>query len=141
MDKSQKNIPVNLVAYEPYENFPIPIASLGKISIKEVEFLMDKFKQNFSTQKSCIVSMTLEYIDRTHFGRKIGGGIRFQALDISGMFYPDRTPMCGKPSKRMTDEQKIRRCARNLQNGTCCDEFIRTTLGAILYPQQYTKQK
>jgi hypothetical protein len=36
---------------------------------------------------------------------------------------------------------KIKRCARNLKNGKCLDEFIRNTLGVALFPEHYAKDK
>ena len=143
MSQSEKNIPVTFVAYEPYESFAAPVALLGDISIDQAKQLLDTFDNATPGPDACICSMTLQFTDRTRFGHKPNKGLRYQALELDGMFYPDRNPHCGKPNKRMTEAQKIKRCANNLRSGKCQDDFIRQTIGALLFPQYYgnTKQK
>ena len=141
MSNSEKNIPVHFVSYEPYEHFPDIVATLGHISEAERQSLMSAFNTKTPAPNACIRSMTLEYSDHTFFGRVPGNCDRYRSLELSNMFYFDKMPQCQKCSKNIKETTKIKRCARNLKDGKCVDEFIRNTLGAILYPQHYAMEK
>lgn len=141
MPDPEKNIPVNFVQYEPYEHFPNHIASLGCLTRCELDTLMEKLSTSNVAVNACIKNLNLEYTESTGFGRAIGGNKRRRSLSIDGMFYFDQYPQCGKQNCNLDEEAKIKRCARNLKNGKCQDEFVRNTLGAILYPHHYAKDK
>lgn len=141
MPDTEKNIPVNFVQYEPYEHFPNHIASLGHLTRSELDTLMEKLSTPNVAVNACIKTLNLEYTESTGFGRAIGGNARHRSLSIDGMFYFDQYPQCGKQNCELDEAAKIKRCARNLKNGKCQDEFIRNTLGAILYPQHYATDK
>ena len=141
MSDTKQNIPVNMVAYEPYENWPTHISLLGYVTHNTIENLMNVFASATPDKNACILSMGLQYTDRVRFGRTYDAGARTPQLDLDGMFYPDRYPKCCAQKKNQTDAQKIKRYAKNLRNGKCCDEFIQKTLGMILFPEHYAKQK
>lgn len=138
---SDKNIPVNFVQYEPYEHYPNHVAHLGHIGSDELNELMSVFNTNKIAQNACICSLNLSYLEQTRFGRIPGGNKHYCVLDIDGMFYFDQYPQCGKPNCQLDETGKIKRCARNLKNGKCRDEFIRKTLGVALFPEHYKKDK
>ena len=141
MPDTEKNIPVFYARYEPYEHFPDILETLGCISESELEHIMSAFNTKEYSPDACIRSLSLEYSDHTNFGRTMGAPNRHRSLELSGMFYFDQATKCGKCSSRTSETTKIKRCARNLKNGKCQDEFIRNTLGAILYPQHYATDK
>lgn len=141
MSNTDKSIPVHFVQYEPYEHFPTHIASLGCITRNELDILMEKLSTSDIAPNTCIKMLNLEYNEHTRFGHAIGGHELRRSLSIDGMFYFDQYPQCGKPNCNLSEADKIKRCARNLKNGQCRDEFIRNTLGAILFPQHYAKDK
>lgn len=140
MPDIKKNIPVHFVQYEPYEHFPNHVASLGCLTYSELDTLMEKLSTPNMAINACIKTLNLEYTESTGFGRIIGNERR-RSLSIDGMFYFDQYPQCGKQNCKLDEKAKIKRCARNLKNGKCCDEYIKNTLGAILFPQHYGKQK
>lgn len=137
---ADKNIFVHFVHYEPYEPYPDIIAHLGEISDSERTQLMDAFSQHTPALDACVRQMSLEFIDKTYFGRTPWAQERYRTLNLSSMFY-NQMPKCGQQNCKLDDSAKIKRCARNLKNGKCQDEFIKNTLGAILFPQHYGKQK
>ncbi len=137
---SDKNIFVNFVHYEPYEPYPDTIAYLGDITNSECMQLMDTFTTQSVLPNACIRHMSLEFIDKTYFGRAPWHQDRRRTLNLSSMFY-NNMPKCGQQNCELDDTAKIKRCIRNLRAGKCQDEFIRNTLGAILFPYYYGKQK
>lgn len=141
MTTNRKDISVNFVLYEPYETFPDIVAHLGKISDNDLNKIMSAFNTSAIAPNACIKSLDLNYQDNVKFGRIPGNSKRDRTLELDSMFYFDTTPMCGKPNCKLDNTAKIKRCARNLKNGKCVDEFIRNTLGAVLYPQHYAKDK
>lgn len=138
---TKKNIPVNFVQYTQYENHPDHIACLGYIGSDELKELMNVFNTNKIAPNACIYSLSLSYSQKTNFGRTAIGNKHNRVLDIDGMFYYNQYPQCGKQNCPLNEEDKIKRCARNLRNGKCLDEFIRNTLGAVLFPEHYAKDK
>lgn len=141
MSTTEKNIPVHFVMYIPYEHFPDVIETLGYISGPEQQYLMSAFDTKTYAPDACIRTLSLDYSDHTHFGRALGGIGHHRSLELGNMFYFDQKPKCSKQNCKLDEAAKIKHCARNLKNGKCCDEFIRNTLGAILFPQHYGKQK
>ncbi|MFQ6702588.1 MAG: hypothetical protein ACLRFO_00085 [Alphaproteobacteria bacterium] len=141
MSNSEKNIPVHFVSYEPHEHFPDIIATLGHISEAERQSLMSAFNTKTSAPNACIKTLCLEYSDKARFGNVPSFGPRYSSLNLDGLFYYDTKPQCAKTNRKMDNTSKLKYCARNLKDGKCVDEFIRNTLGAILYPQHYAMEK
>lgn len=48
---------------------------------------------------------------------------------------------CYKVKHAQNEIEMACMCARNLRNGKCRDEFVRRTLGAVLFPQFYAQDK
>lgn len=141
MTNNKKDIPVNFVAHEPYSEYPDVIAKLGNISFTDLLKIMNTFSTEKAKPNACIYCLSAEYNDTVRLGRTAWHQRRYNSLNLSQMFWLDNTPQCGEPNSHMDEVAKIKRCARNLKNGKCRDEFIRNTLGAVLFPQHYAKNK
>ena len=137
----KKTISVNFVEYIPYENIPNHIVTLGYIDNADLQKLMTVFNTSDVAPNACIKTLCLQYQDQVNFGQIPGGTQRYRSRDIDGLFYCDTNPQCGKTTRKLDDTAKMKHCARNLRTGKCTDEFIKNTLGAILFPQHYGKQK
>lgn len=137
MQKKPKKVPVKFTVPDQYDSFMSHTRQLGFISPEQAHQIIDEFKTHKPAKNACIKSASVEFEEWTHFGPY--NNEHFSWLNISGMFYPDNTPQCAKciPS----DIAKVNCCARNLRAGKCQDDFIKQTLGAILFPQHYGKQK
>ena len=139
-DKNQL-VYVNFVTHELYESIPTNIINLGAVSVPQAQEIMDKFNNTTVAPNACIKTLYLEYSDRARFGNVPSFGPRYSSLNLDGLFYYDTKPQCAKTNRKMDDTSKLKYCARSLRAGKCCDEFIKNTLGAALYPQHYGKQK
>ena len=139
-DKDQL-VYVNFVTYEPHESIPTNIINLGAISVPQAQEIMDKFNNAAVAPNACIKTLCLEYNDQARFGNVPSFGPRYSSLDLDGLFYCDTNPQCKKTIRKMDELSKLKHCARSLRAGKCCDEFIKNTLGAALFPQHYGKQK
>lgn len=143
MSKTKPLIAVNFVEYIPYESIPNHIKTLGYISDADAQKLMDTFNTSDVAPDACIKTLSMELNDKVSYGKIPGFGVRYRSLDIDGLFYYDTTPQCADSARKQewNDAKKLKCCARNLRTGKCRDEFIKNTLGAILFPQHYGKQK
>ena len=165
MTDAKQSIAVNFVEYMPYESIPAHIETLGYISDADALKLMDIFanprqsaflgiiqnspklqellRHGNVAPNACIKTLSMQFNDQVHFGNISGAGNRYRSLDIDGLFYLDTNPQCviKANSRKWTDKKKLLCCARNLRAGKCTDELIKNTLGAILFPQHYGKQK
>ncbi|MDW2995246.1 MAG: hypothetical protein R8N24_04480 [Alphaproteobacteria bacterium] len=137
MPKKQRRIPVRFVIPDQYDNFMSMNIHLGFVSPEQVHQIIDNFKTHKPAKNACIKDLSIKLEEHVHFGRYNNG--YYSSLDLSGMFYPDDKPICAKciPS----DIAKAKCCARNLRTGMCQDNFIKQTLGTILFPQHYGNQK
>ena len=138
MQKKPNNIPVRFLVYEIYNDFPQTI-KLGNITQTQALELIEKFRNNLPIKTACLKSLTATYTDTVNFESSKTYGKEHGFLNISGMFFPDYKPQCAKCKNE--DLAKAKCCARNLRAGNCKDEFIKNTLGTILFPQHYGKQK
>ena len=139
-DKDQL-VYVNFVTYEQYESIPTNSINLGAISVPQAQEIMDTFNNATVAPNACIKTLCMEYSDRARFGQAPSFGLRYSSLDLDGLFYCDTNPQCKKTIRKMDELSKLKHCARSLRAGKCCDEFIKNTLGAALFPQHYGKQK
>lgn len=147
----KKDIPVKFIVTDAYDpEFSSFEQELGKINHADLEWLMSEFsnKQNTVKSDSCVHTMSIQHLDTVNFGIHPFNNKRNQSVEISNIFYfTYAKPKCIKLSRDAklshgTDEDvKMDICCKNLADGKCCDEFIRRTLGAILFPQHYAKDK
>ena len=142
-----KRIPVNFVVTDRYDTtLDTFTQKMGEITLHDLDFLMTEFSdsKNKAAANSCAMTLSLEHRDTVNYGPNPFHNRRHRSLEISNLFYFDHTsPMCDhrKRSDYTCTEQKMAICCKNLMNGKCRDEFIRNTLGAILYPQHSAKNK
>jgi len=148
MSKKQPDISVNFCNYLPYDNIPYTCIQLGKITTAQLQTILDAFEKNTSRPHTCIQTMSVEFHDTMSFGRMPGHGTRYRALDLSNQFYfydvsDNKTPApCIASGKTpQTEDAMLRTCAHNLRCGKCHDEFIRKTLGVVLFPKLYATEK
>ncbi len=156
MSKKEPQISVNFCTYIPYETIPDICINLGRISTAQLNRLMDAFAKNSDKQHDCIQTMSVDFSDTMSvdfsdaktFGRMPGMDRRYRTLDLSNMFYfyDVRTPKFRAPcitGARLpqTSDAMTRACAHNLRCGKCRDEFIRKTLGVMLFPKLYANDK
>ena len=165
MPEPMQTIAVNFVEYMPYEEIPNHVITLGMISTGDAIKLMDIFanprqsaflgtiqnspklqellKSGNVAPNACIKTLSMQFTDHVHFGNIPGTGQRYRSLDIDGLFYLDTNPQCVKNAntRKWNETKKLKWCANNLCTGKCTDEFIKNTLGAILYPEHYDTQK
>lgn len=142
---SEKDIPVKFIVTDAYDpEFSSFEQEIGKISHTDLEWLMSELSNEQNTVKpnSCVRTMSIQHIDTANFGVTPFRNKRNQSVEISNIFYfTDTKPKCTKISHGADEEVKMNTCYKNLAEGKCCDEFIRRTLGATLFPQHYAKDK
>ena len=137
MSKRQKKVPIKFTVPDQYDIFMSHTYQLGFVTTEQAHQIINKFHSNKPAPNACIQGASIAFEEWVHFGPH--NTKHFTSLNISGMFYPDKMPQCAKciPS----DTAKVNCCARNLRSGKCQDQFIKQTLGAILFPQHYGKRK
>ncbi|MCM1294594.1 MAG: hypothetical protein NC311_03470 [Muribaculaceae bacterium] len=148
MAKKQPQISVNFCTYMPYDEIPYTCINMGQIDTTQLNTLMDAFATGTNKKHTCIETMSLDFRDTMSFGKMPGSRNRYRTLDLSDMFYfydvrepKFRAPCMSGPRLPQNSDAMTRACAHNLRCGKCRDEFIRRTLGAILFPEKYAIDK
>lgn len=148
MSEKTPQISVNFCTYMEYEPIPQTSITLGEINTAQLNQLMDDLKTNFGQSHKCIDNMTVNFSDRFSLYAGLGAGRRNRNLILSNLFpfYDACNPKFRAPcitGERLpkTSDAMTRTCAENLRCGKCRDEFIRKTLGAVLFPQHYANEK
>jgi len=145
MSKQKQNICVNFRNYLPYDNIPYTYIPLGKITDDQLQTILNAFEKNTSRPHTCIQTMSIDFHDTMSFGRMPGLGTRYRDLDLANLFYfydkRKPAPCIAGGKTPQTEDAMLRTCAHNLRCGKCRDEFIRKTLGAVLFPQHYANEK
>lgn len=147
MSKETPQISVNFCTYPQYEPFPDTVINLGEINTAQLNQLMDAAANNPRQSHQCITEMNIKFSDRISFDTTWGARRR-RMLELSNLFYlydvrnpKFRAPCITGEHLPQTSDAMIRTCAHNLRCGNCRDEFIRKTLGAMLFPQHYANEK
>ncbi len=124
------------------------IADLGYVSPADAMKIATEVADTKTLKPLCTgpVGVQLTYNTTTPYMRPM----QFGTLDIQSLFNmpkayanEDAHPMpcvmtnCSKLSKK----KRAKICAAKLAAGRCMDEYMRRTVGAILYPQHYATQK
>lgn len=147
MPNTKKSIAVNFVGYEPYEPVPTFTTTIGMATPAQAQQIMDALVANHDTAGACCIhQLRAEYKHYTSLARpdstgKNGSLNQHQSLDLMPTFYYNNKQLCYPSNHRFSDEKRMQRCAKHLRAGKCIDPFIRQSIGAILYPELYTKQK
>lgn len=147
MTDSKKNIHVNFVAYEPYEPIPTFTTTIGMATPAQAQQIMDALVANHDTAGACCIrQISAEYKNYVSLKRPVLPDVNPSlnqnvSLDLTPIFYYSTKQLCYSSNHFFSDEKRMQRCARRLCDGKCTDEFIKNTLGVILFPQHYGKQK
>lgn len=141
----EKNISVNFIVTDAYDpEFTSFAQEMGKISRDDLEWLMSEISNEKNTAKinCCVRTMSIRHLDAVNFGMNPFHNKRNQSVEVSNFFYfTDAKPKCTSAPRGADEDTKMDICCKNMASGKCCDEFIRRTLGATLFPQHYAKDK
>ncbi len=146
MQDSDNEIFVSFVQYEPYEQVPNIIATLGTLPVEKILKLHKKLGTQKMKKNSCVDRITAEYTNTRYLcydkWHKYCDSSSHSSYNLYGMFYmhEEYLPPCAGHKKPKTEEQMIRMCARNLRHGRCVDEYMKKTLGVALFPDKYAKE-
>lgn len=147
MPNTKKSIAVNFVGYEPYEPVPTFTTTIGMATQSQALQLIDALVANHDTAGACCIrQICAEYKNYVSLKRPVLPGVNPSlnqnvSLDLTPIFYYSTKQLCYPSNHRFSDEKRMQRCAKHLRAGKCIDPFIRQSIGAILYPELYTKQK
>lgn len=130
-----------------YDDFSVMVP-ITRISAAQLKQLQESVACAQLPADACPSSMSVKYEDHMSF---LAGGARRnriagrrRVLTISDLFFLrefDRvTQACGRCHSKNTIAM-MRHCATNLRTGKCKDEFMRKTIGAVLFPRFYAKEK
>lgn len=143
------DVSVYFCIYEPYENIPSHTYSLGTTNIHSVMEMIEKIESGTLPRGSCIDSFSAYlhkyiYMRQTPISQKNSHNTSPISLEIYNLWateYP--TMKCISCKSHPCYKNALRKCATNLATGKCQDEYMRQTIGTILFPQFYhnTKQK
>lgn len=131
---------------ESYDGFDtlIPIAAISPAQLKQ---LQETIANETIPAAACPTCIEMKYNDTISF---LDGGARCdkmacrrRTLEISDLFYlaPTSKKIACTNQRVKSEISALKKCAQNLRTGKCHDEFMRRTLGAILFPRLYTAQK
>lgn len=116
---------------------------LGTLTIDEVLDLQKRLAQISPTQIQCpnFISARFEYYNDIFRGDKMPQPTYIKyTLHATFKYADDRAKCCQKYLLRNAP-QMTKMCAHNLRTGKCQDEFMRQTIGAIMFPKLYGKDK
>ena len=114
--------------------------TLGTITPDQAKQLSDAINNHHNTPNACINGIiTQEYKTENWLHT-------FQTTDnellITHLFWQNpKRPLCCNRKQTKNHVALTKMCARNLTLGKCRDEFMRNTLGKILFPNIYNNQK
>ncbi len=129
---------------------------LGEIPRGLANQLMDSFSTRRECDKSaCYGRPEIEYLDRiVENDRDDGGTKRLVMLSIKDTYTMYTPHACDyRPIPCVQNDgqiircdnslraNRLRTCAKQLRDGKCVNRFIRNTVGQMLFPQHYGKQK
>lgn len=136
---------IDVVFYVPnYDDFGTTIP-VTRITAAQLAQMQENVVNAKIPATSCINSITMTYMDRISFldgGRRCNRQTgRCRELEIKDLFWlSDGKFACGT-CRQKNDIAMMRHCAHNLRAGRCRDAFMRNTIGAVLFPALYAKDK
>lgn len=105
--------------------------------------LLDLIKNTDIKNSTCIKSFfNGELAISTH--NSVSTASIHSELKLLGLANMQKTicqPAQGKLAYTQSKHDMLKRCLNNLKCGKCQDEYVRRTVGAVLFPQHYAKQK
>ena len=112
-----------------------------KISTDDAIRLLDLIKNTDMKLSTCIKSyFNSELTINAHNSASVAS--IYSELKLLGMANMEKTicqPAKGKQVYTQSRLDKSKRCFYNLQCGKCQDEFVRRTVGTVLFPHHYEK--
>ena len=107
------------------------------ITFEQAFLLLSAMRNNMMTPNSCWGEFRLDM--DFHENQDRYGALRFDDLRMSSDFQ-DMKMCCACPTDKIdTPSDKMMLCRDKLAAGECKDEFMRKTMGAILFPQHYVQ--
>lgn len=117
---------------------------LGTITLDQLTDLRKAMQQQNPDTLKCIKTLQTSYCEKFTVAPewKQDKEITYHNYTLSPHFarLPYLAP-CYKIKHAQNEIEMARMCARSLCRGKCRDEFMRRTLGAVLFPQFYAKDK
>lgn len=107
------------------------------ICLPQLLELISRLSTTICANNNCLGTIQILYQDHPHMNYTTNK-LLIQSDFADKKMFPCDTSLYNAPPS-----SKVHACAHNLSTGKCRDEFIRNTVGAILFPQFYanTKQK
>lgn len=96
---------------------------------------------NTPAPRLCWLHMTADMHTNVNRCYDTKQGYRYSTLNIQADFNKRISCPCDKTLNHYDAETKVEKCHELLCAGKCRDEFIQKTLGAVLFPQHYAKDK
>ena len=143
MPQRKINVVFHVTGYDDGFGINIPVT---RITTDQLRRLQESIANAKLPADSCPASLSIKYEDYISF---LDGGAcrdhmttRYRTIEISDLFWTrdNDTKPCGK-CKNRTDLEQMRHCASSLRAGKCRDEFMQRTIGAILFPKFYAREK
>ena len=138
---SDKKYPVFLFHSEPWRPSgthyllcpPIDSSTLGR--------LLTAFEKTHAPADFCLRNLTVQVRYNNHIHSNCRADNFGASCNLSTDFNPKLTCPCDTTINNVSQLGKSYLCAQNIKTGKCRDEYIRKTLGAILFPQHYATDK
>ncbi|MBR4891595.1 MAG: hypothetical protein IKZ34_00230 [Alphaproteobacteria bacterium] len=92
-----------------------------------------------TTPKSCAKHISATYKLSVQHWNKHNTKSKLNELSLS--LEIGKCMKCNKKTVGMTQREKDTKCAENIKSGKCCDKMVCDTIGAVLFPDLYQKQK
>lgn len=149
---SDKNIALFFAA-KPFWNASLGASKLmGHISYQDMIKIMVAIENYNPDKDACTHDLGIKYVADINKSTDVFNHPaidpytrhKFELIDSSWGFNPafPKCAHCAKISRAdVMASERMFLCAKNLRAGKCQDTFMRNTLGAVLFPQFYAKDK
>lgn len=114
-----------------------------EISTNDAIRLLDLIKNTDIKLSTCIVSFfnSKLTIDAHNFANIAETHSELRLLGLANIKKTICQPAQGKLIYTQSKHDMLKRCFYNLQCGKCQDEYVRKTVGVVLFPQIYANEK
>lgn len=147
MHDTEKNIPVRFITKESCFALGTNMRCstlLGYVSKNDVDQILTAAAQYTPAPDSCLLFLSIDYINRTKVGNMPPIAKHESCVEISNVFWC--APLLNTRGRKCinciaSDTARAQQCAMTLGIGQCRDKFMRETFGAALFPQFYGSNK
>lgn len=116
------------------------LASLGNgLTIEQAALLLIALRNTPMPLNSCWKDMHIA-LHAQEDKQQGGSGLVYDTMKITSAFDDTMKMPCGKRYSPHSRPELIT-CRDKIATGECKDEFVRNTIGAVLWPQYYAKIK